>query len=70
MYQYICDSKYCATCSCWSGERKICDSWGNRLEVSSPMSTGKCQNRNSGYWRQTKQANGGYSEHEKWRALR
>ena len=21
MYQYTCDSKYCATCSCWSGKR-------------------------------------------------
>ena len=37
MYQYTCDSKYCATCSCWSGERKICDHFGSRLEVSSPM---------------------------------
>ena len=36
MYQYTCDSKYCATCSCWSGERKICDHFGSRLEVSSP----------------------------------
>lgn len=70
MYQYTCDSKYCATCSSWSGERKICDHFGSRLEVSSPMATGKCMNRKSGCFQQTKQANGGCSAHEKWGALR
>ena len=70
MYQFTCDSKYCATCSCWSGERKICDHFGSRLEVSSPMATGKCLNQNSGYWKQTKQANGGCSSFIKWGALR
>ena len=70
MYQYTCDSIYCATCSCWSGERKICDHFGSRLEVSSPMATGKCLNQKSGAWQQTRQANGGCSAHEKWGALR
>ena len=70
MYQYTCDSKYCATCFCWSGERKICDHFGARLEVSSPMAIGKCLNQKSGAWRQTRQANGGCSAHEKWGALR
>ena len=31
------------------------ESWGSRLAVSSPMSTGKCQNQNSGCWKLTKQ---------------
>ena len=70
MYQYTCDSKYCATCSCWSGERKICDPFGSWREVSSPMATGQGMNRKSGCFQQTKQANGGCSAHEKWGALR
>ena len=70
MYQYTCDSKYCAACFCWSGERRICDHFGARLEVSSPMATGKCLNRKSGAWQQTRQANGGCSAFVKWGALK
>ena len=70
MYQYTCDVKYCATCACWSGRRNVCDRWGSRLEVTSPMDTGKCQNQNSGYRGQTKQANGGCSAFVKWEALK
>ena len=47
-----------------------CDHFGSRLEVSSPMTTGKCMNQKSGAWQQTRQANGGCSAHEKWGALR
>ena len=70
MYQFPCNSGYCATCSFWSGERKLCDQWGSRLEGSSPMATGKCLNQKSGAWRQTKQANGGCSAFRKWRVLK
>lgn len=70
MYQYTCDSKYCATCSCWSGQRRISDQWGSRLEVNSPMDIGKCLNQKSGCWKQTKQANGGCSAFVKWGSLR
>ncbi len=70
MYQYTCDSKYCATCSCWTGERKLCDQWGSRLAVNSPMDTGNCVNQKSGSWKQIKQANGSCSAFQKWGALR
>ena len=70
MYQFTCDSKYCATCALWSGERSLCDQWGSRVEFNSPMAIGKCINQNSGCWKQTKQANGGCSSFQKWRALR
>ena len=70
MYQYTCDSKYCATCSCWTGNRKICDSFGSRLEVSSPMDKGQCMNQKSGCRGQTKQANGNCSAFIKWGALK
>ena len=70
MYQFNCDSKHCATCTYWSGQRNMCDIFGSRLEVSSPMDTGKCLNRKSGYWQQTMQANGGCSAYLKWAALK
>ena len=65
MYQYTCGSKYCATCSCWSGERKSAIILAQGLR-----SAGKCMNQMSGAWRQTRQANEDCSAHEKWGALR
>lgn len=70
MYQYTNNSAYCATCDYWTGKRQLCDSFGSRLEVSSPMDQGKCVNQNSGCRHQTKQANGSCSAYRKWGGLK
>ncbi len=70
MYQYPYNWSHCATCDYWLGKRELCDIFGSRLEVESPMDQGKCANRQSGCWQQIKQANGCCSQYKRWGALK
>ena len=68
--QYPKDWKNCVTCEYWAGSRQPADNWGNRVEVESPMSRGRCMNRQSGwFYSGEKQANSSCQSWERWRVL-
>ena len=71
MQQYPSNWKQCATCEYWAGSREPADLWGNRVEVESPMSRGRCMSRDSGWFHSDlgKQANGSCQSWEKWKIL-
>ena len=68
---YPSDWKQCATCEYWSGEREPGDIFGNRVKFESPMSRGRCLNRDSGWFHSDlgKQANASCQCWEKWGVL-
>lgn len=68
--QYNAMSKVCATCSYWGGSREL-KQCGDFLEIGSPMDTGACYSRDSGWFNCSPvQACSGCRYWEKWSALR
>lgn len=68
--QYNSMFKICATCQYWSGSRDLMQ-YGDYIELDSPMQTGKCYNRYSGWFNGSPvQANCECRCWEKWSALR
>jgi len=63
--------KLCGTCAYWNGNRTA-EQFGNYAYVDSPMACGTCMNRNSGWYRQTMQANANSicRDYEKWAILK
>lgn len=47
--QYNAMSEVCATCSYWGGSREL-KQCGDFLEIGSPMDTGACYSRDSGWF--------------------
>ena len=66
--QYSSSFKNCATCEYWTGSRET-DNFGQRVEVDSSMSKGRCMCRNSG-WSGERQANASCNHYEKWAPLK
>lgn len=71
MSEYPGDWKQCATCEYWTGARMPADIFGNRVKFESPMTRGRCMNRDSGWFTSDlgKQANSSCQCWEKWSVL-
>ena len=67
--QYSKTWKQCATCTYWTGPRSV-DSFGERVTVDSPMTTGVCVCNGNGWKGRERQANQDCPAFEKWKALR
>ena len=69
MAQYSNNCEQCATCAYWGGNRQT-DTFRQRVDVGSAMTTGTCLNRNSPWSNTQRQANSYCNCFEKWPVLK
>ena len=67
--QYPASWKQCATCVYWMGARET-NVFGERVTVESAMAKGACMCRNSGWFKQQRQACSSCVKFEKWPVLK